>query len=110
MSALRVQNRGEPRALYESIPQVTLLEGTRFVAHDLDPPYWAPPYSSLLDDAVADGVIHKIRNAAYTAAMHPVKLHAGQTPVKNGEFGRPAAADPVNTPELLGGRILSTNV
>lgn len=109
-SMLRVLNIAETCALYESIPKVSLLEGTRFVAHELDPPYWAPPYSSVLDDAIADGMMHKIKNNAYYAAMHPVKLQAGKAPMPNGELGRPAAADPVNTPELLGGRILHTNV
>lgn len=100
----------EACALYESIPKMSLLEGTRFVAHDLEPPYWAPPYSSLLDDAIRDGMVHKRNNAAYTAAMHPVKLQAGQAPMPGGELGRPAAADPVNIPELLGSKILYTNV
>ncbi len=105
-----VLNIAESLALYESIPKMSLLEGTRFVAHELDPPYWTPPYSSLLDDAIADGVMHKRNNALYTAAMHSVKLQAGQAPMPNGESGRPAAADPVNIPELLGSRLLYTNV
>jgi len=96
--------------LYEGLPQVTLREGTRFVVRASDPPYLAPPYSSMLDTAIAAGVVQKINNKAYYAAMHPLKLHAGKAPMPNGELGRPAAADPINTPELLGGRILRTNV
>jgi len=107
---LRVLSIAETQALYESIPKMSLLEGTRFVARALDPPYWTPPYSSILDDVVAAGEVHKIKNEAYYAAMHPVKLQAGKAPMRNGEFGRPAAADPVNVPELLGGRVLYTNV
>lgn len=100
----------EMHALYANGPKMTLLEGTRFVARQLDPPYLAPAYSSLLDDAIADGMVHKLKNEAYTAAMHPIKLQAGQTSMKNGELGRPAAADPVNIPELSGGRLLYTNL
>ena len=107
---LRLLNIAETRALYESIPKMSLLEGTRFVARALAPPYWTPPYFSMLDKVSGLGVAHKIKNEAYYAAMHPVKIQAGKTPMRNGELGRPAAADPAHTPELLGGRVLHTNV
>jgi len=92
------------------IPRRSLLDGTRFISHELDPPYWAPAYFPLLAKASALGEVHKNRNAVYYAAMHPVKLQAGKAPMPNGELGRPAAADPVSAPELLGGRVLHTNV
>ena len=95
---------------YALIPRKSLLEGTRFTARALDLPYWTPPYFSMLDQVSALGEVHKNRNEAYYAAMHPVKLQAGKAPMPNGELGIPAAADPVNTPELLGGRVLHTNV
>jgi|GEM_PF-3202738 len=107
---LRVLNIAESLALYESIPKMTLLEGTRFVARDLDPPYWSPPYSSLLDDAVADGMVHKLKNELRPVALHSVKLQAGQSAMPNGELGRPAAADPTLLPEMPGGRLLYTNI
>ena len=86
------------------------LDGTRVMACALEPPYLAPMYVSLPDQAYALGEVHKNQNEAYYAAMHPVRLQAGKSPMPNGELGRPAAADPVNTPELLGGRVLRTNV
>jgi len=107
---LRVLNITEARAVYESVPKMDLLAGTRFTSYVLDPPYWTPRYFSLLGKTIALGEAHKNRNAAYYAAMHPLKLQAGKSPMPNGELGRPAAADPVNTPEVLGGRVLHTNV
>ena len=95
---------------YALIPRMSLLDGTRFTVRALDPPYWTPLYFSMLEQVSALGEVHKNRNEAYYAAMHPIKLQAGQAPMPNGELGRPAAADPVNTPELLGGRVLHTNV
>jgi len=95
---------------YALIPRKSLLDGTRFTSHALDPPYFTPPYLSMLDQVFALGEVHKNRNEAYYAAMHPVRLQAGKSPMPNGELGRPVAADPVNTPELLGGRVFHTNV
>ena len=92
------------------IPRKDLLDGTRFMSYALAPPYLVPPYLSMLDQVFALGEVHKNRNEAYSAAMHPVRLQAGKSPMPNGELGRPAAADPVNTPEMLGGRVLHTNV
>lgn len=101
---------GELRILSEGIKTQIRLPETRFVAHDLDPPYWAPPYTSLLDDAIADGLVHKLKNESRPVALHAVKLQAGKAEMFGGELGRPAAKYPVLLPEMLGGRLLYTNI
>lgn len=86
------------------------LPQTRFTVSDLEPPNWSPPYTSLYDDVEIQKHYFLHRNKVRQAAMHPVMLKAGQSPFANGELGRPAARDPVLLPELLGGRLLYTNI
>lgn len=86
------------------------LPPTRFVDRRMDLPFLPPPYTSLLDDAYSQGVGHKLHNAQQYVALHSVKLQAGQADMPSGELGRPATPDPVLLPELLGGRIHTTNV
>jgi hypothetical protein len=86
------------------------LPETRFTVDDLDPPYWPPPYSSMLDDVIAQKYRDIDRAKLRRAALHPVMLKAGKARLPQGELGRPAAPDPVHLPELLGGRVLYTNI
>lgn len=86
------------------------LPETRFVANELDPPYWPPPYSSMLDDVIAQKYRDIERARLRNTALHPVMLHAGQARLPQGELGRPFAPDPVLLPELPGGRVLYTNI
>lgn len=82
----------------------------RVSASDLDLPFLAPPYSSLIQDVFTDIHIHKYKDLLRQNALHPVKLQAGQANFPNGELGRPATPDPVLIPEMIGGRVLTTNV
>lgn len=100
----------ELEALTGSIRLPVSILHTRFAVSELDPPYWAPPYSSLMDDVLMDARIHKYKDKLRQIALHPVKLHAGQANLPNGELGRPAARHPVLVPEMPGGRILTTNL
>lgn len=82
----------------------------RVSASDLDLPYLAPPYSSLIQDVFTDINIHKYKDELRQTALHPVKLQAGQSNLPNGELGRPVAMDPIFVPEMIGGNILTTNI
>ena len=94
----------------EGIRPVIPLPEMRFTESDMDPPLWPPAYSSLLDKA-KDNIRGHLRDEILRhVALRPVKLLAGQSNAPNGEFGRPAAPDQQMIPEMLGGRVLKTNV
>lgn len=99
----------ELEALTGSVKPIIPLPETRFDGHWTDVTL-PPPYTSLFDDVQRDIDIHLRNNKIRQNALHPVYLQAGQSPLPNGEFGRPAARHPVLLPELLGGRILYTNI
>jgi hypothetical protein len=83
---------------------------TRFFVSETDPPYFAPPYSSLLDDVAAQNRRYREADKLRQTALHSVKLQAGKATMPGGELGRPYTRDPVLVPEMLGGRLLTTNV
>ena len=100
----------ELQRLAQGIKPIVPIPETRFTASKMDLPYLPPPYSSMIDDALMDNRIHEYKNKLQQIALHSVKLHAGQINMLNGELGRPAARHPILVPEMLGGRIHTTNV
>jgi hypothetical protein len=100
----------ELEALTGGIKPLIPLPKTRFDAWELEPVYWTPPYSSIVDDAFIRNRLHLRQEKIRMNALHPVKLQAGQSVPVNGELGRPAARAPIMVPEMLGGRLLYTNV
>lgn len=97
-------------ALTGSIRLPISIFGTRHRAHEMDPPYFPPPYTSLIDDVMIQNNLHHYKDKLRQIALHPVKLQAGKANMPNGEFGRPATPDQLMVPEMLGGRVLKTNV
>jgi hypothetical protein len=83
---------------------------TRFFVSETDPPYFPPPYSSLLADVRALNQRHLEMDKLRQNALHPVKLQAGKANMPGGELGRHSARNPILVPEMLGGRVLTTNV
>lgn len=98
------------QALTGSIQMRISIPGTRFNAYEMDLPFLPPPYTSMIDDVMIQNTLHKYKDNLRQIAMHPVKLQAGQSNLPAGELGRPAAPLPVLVPEMLGGRLLTTNV
>lgn len=97
-------------ALTGSIKLPVAILVTRHRAHELDPPFFAPPYTSLIDDVMIQNAMHLHQNKVRQIAMHPVKLHAGQSSPPGGELGRHAAREQILVPEMTGGRVLTTNL
>ncbi|MDR0827073.1 MAG: hypothetical protein LBN33_04220 [Desulfovibrio sp.] len=100
----------ELRSLIGSVSLAVPIPGTRFKARTLDPPYLPPPYSSLFDDLARNTAALEYHNQLRQIALRPLRLHAGQANRSNGEIGRFAAREPIMIPEMLGGRILTTNL
>ncbi|MDR1489074.1 MAG: hypothetical protein LBS65_01110 [Desulfovibrio sp.] len=100
----------ELSALIGSVKLAVPIPGTRFTASVLDPPYLPPPYSSLFDDLERSRAMLEYRSELRRIALRPLYLHAGQANLPNGEIGRFAAREPIMVPEMLGGRILTTNL
>jgi hypothetical protein len=71
-------------------------------------PSAAPPYSSLISDALRDICIHKYKDKLRLIALHQVKLKAGQSALPNGGLGRDFL--PPSVPEMRGGKILSGSI
>lgn len=97
-------------ALTGSIKLPVSILVTRRRAHEMDPPYFPPAYTSLIDDVMIQNSLHLRQDKLRQIALHPVKLHAGQANLPGGELGRPAAREQVLVPEMTGGRVLTTNV
>lgn len=83
---------------------------TRRRLHEMDPPYLPPAYTSLIEDVMIQNALYLRQDKLRQAALHPVKLHAGQANLPGGELGRPVARDRIFVPEMLGGKVLTTNV
>lgn len=98
------------QALTGSIRMRVSIPSTRFTAHEMDLPFLPPAYTSIIDDVMIQNTLHKYNDKLRQIALHPVKLQAGQSNLPAGELGRPAAPLPVLVPEMLGGRLLTTNV
>jgi len=97
-------------ALTGSIELPVSILVTRRRAHEMDPLYFAPAYTSLIDDVMIQNALHLRQDKIRQIALHPVKLHAGQANLPGGELGRPAAREQILIPEMTGGRVLTTNV
>ena len=89
-----------------SQPVIPLPE-TRFVASSTALPLDPPPYSSIIDGALIDNAIHKYKDRLRQIALHPVKLHAGQSAPPNGGIGRFATPQ---IPEIIGGGLVGINL
>lgn len=100
----------ELQALTGSIELAVPILTTRFSVSETDPPFLPPPYSSMIDDVNAQIKRHLEMDKLRQTALHSVKLQAGQSNLPEGELGRPYTRDPILAPELLGGRVLTTNV
>jgi hypothetical protein len=83
---------------------------TRFYVSETDPPYFPPPYSSILADVRAQNKRHLEMDKLRQVALHPIKLQAGKADMPGGELGRHLTRDPILVPEMTGGRLLITNV
>jgi hypothetical protein len=100
----------ELRSLIGSVSLTVPIPGPRFNARTMDLPYLPPPYSSLFDDMERNNAALEYHNKLRQIALRPLLLHAGQVNRSNGENGRFAAREPIMIPEMLGGRILTTNL
>ena len=78
-----------------------------FTASPAAVPQESPRYSSMIDDALTDNAIHKYRDKLRQIALHPVKLHAGQSAPSNGGIGRFARPQ---VPEIIGGGLVGINL
>ena len=87
-------------------PVIPLLE-TRFAASPTALPLDPPPYRSIIDGALIDNAIHKYKGKLRQIALHPVKLHAGQSAPPNGGIGRFAKPQ---IPELTVGGLVGINL
>ena len=88
------------------IEPVIPLPETRFAASPTDLPL-QPAYTSLIDDALTDNAVHLHNDKIRQNALHPVKLHAGQSAVPNGGIGRFAVPQ---IPEVIGGGLVGINL
>jgi hypothetical protein len=79
----------------------------RFAASLAAAPQDSPGYSSVIDDALTDNAVRTYRDKLRQIALHPVKLHAGQSAPPNGGIGRFARPQ---IPELIGGGLVGINL
>ena len=93
-------------AQYPPIEPVVPLPETRFVSSPTDLPLQVP-YTSLIEDAFIDNAVHLYNDRIRQSALHPVKLHAGQSAPANGGLGRFATPQP---PEIIGGGLVGINI
>lgn len=100
----------ELQALVGSVQPPIRILTTRFFVSQTDPPYFPPPYSSMIADVKAQNQRHLEMDKLRQTALHPVKLQAGQADMRGGELGRPCAREPILVPEMVGGRLLTTNI
>ena len=101
LTILEIAERNQP--VEPAIP----LPETRFVESPTALPLDPPPYSSIIDDAFTDNAVHKYNDKLRQTALHPVKLHAGQSTAPNGGIGRFASPQ---LPELVGGGLVGINL
>lgn len=94
------------RAENPPVEPVIPLPETRFEASPTDLPL-TTIYSSIFDDVQTDISIHKYRDKIRQNALHPVKLHAGQSAMPNGGIGRFARPQ---LPEIIGGGLIGINL
>jgi hypothetical protein len=64
-------------------------------------------YTSLIKDALIDNAIHLYKDKLRQNALHPIRLHAGQSGMPNGGIGRFAAPQ---LPEVIGGGLVGINI
>ena len=79
---------------------------TRFETSPTDLPL-TTVYSSIFDDLQTQINIHKYRDRLRQNALHPVKLHAGQSAMPNGGIGRFVRPQ---LPEVIGGGLVGINL
>ena len=94
-------------ALNAPVEPVIPLPETLFVASPTGLSLAAPPYSSMIDDVLIQNAIHKYKDKLRQIALHPVKLHAGQSAPPNGGIGRFATP---RIPEIIGGGLVGINL
>ena len=91
---------------YPPIEPIIPLPETRFTASPNDLPLTVL-YTSIITDALTDNAVHLHNNEIRQSALHPVRLHAGQSAMPNGGIGRFAAPQ---IPELTGGGLVGINI
>ena len=94
-------------ALNASIEPVIPLPETRFVVSATALPLDPPPYTSMIDDVLIQNALFKYKDRLRQTALHPVKLHAGQSAPPNGGIGRFATPW---IPEIIGGGLVGINL
>ena len=88
------------------VEPVVALPTTRFEASPTDLPL-TTVYSSILDDVQAQINVFKYKDKLRQIALHPVKLHAGQSAMPNGGIGRFVRPQ---LPEIIGGGLIGINL
>ena len=88
------------------VEPVVPLPTTKFEASPTDLPL-STTYSSIFDDVQRDINIYKYQDKIRQNALHPVKLHAGQSAMPNGGIGRFARPQ---LPEIIGGGLVGINL
>ena len=96
-------------ALAQGVEPVVPIEHTKFTSPRWPTPFFEP-YQSMRDQIEANIRLFKRANRVRQNALHPIYLQAGKSEMPGGEFGRPAAPNPILLPEQAGGRLLYTNV
>lgn len=88
------------------VEPVIPLPTTRFEASPTDLPL-TTVYSSIFDDVQSQINVFKYKDTIRQNALHPVKLHAGQSAMPNGGIGRFARPQ---LPEIIGGGLIGINL
>ena len=88
------------------VEPVIPLPTTRFEASPADLPL-TTVYSSMLDDVQSQIALFKYKDKIRQNALHPVKLHAGQSAMPNGGIGRFVRPQ---LPEIIGGGLIGINL
>ena len=93
--------------LHSPVKPVVPLPETLTAVSSAALPLTPPPYRSIMDRALIDNAIHKYKDRLRQIALHPVKLHAGQSAPQNGGIGRFARPQ---IPEIIGGGLVGINL